>query len=171
MMTIRELRNIRKEHGILQYEFADLMGVPATTWSNTEAGRLKFHDWQKCKAERVLIELGIWNSTDVEDTISSREPKEKPKLYVDIFEEVAEDIVRTLKHKNSDYGNSFHKTYESHGDLSSLIRISDKVERLKTLIKGDELVTNEPIEDVYRDIAGYAILSLASKQKIKGEST
>lgn len=83
------------------------------------------------------------------------------------------DIADILAKKNHDYGDSFHKVYEEFGDLSTYIRLSDKVGRLKTLMTHEAQV-QESIEDVYRDIAGYAILTLLSIKRIQpseGEDT
>ncbi len=75
-----------------------------------------------------------------------------------------------LGKKNHDYGDSFYKIYAKHGDFSTWIRLEDKVGRLENIVSGKEmLINNEVIEDIYLDIAGYCILSLASKQKLSEE--
>ena len=62
--------------------------------------------------------------------------------------------------KNADYGNSFSKSYEEFGLTSPVIRLSDKVERLKTLSKQEAKVKDESIQDTVMDIAVYAMLTL-----------
>lgn len=90
--------------------------------------------------------------------------EEKYKLFLEISNQVAE----TLNKKNTDYGDSFHDVYEKFGDVSSYIRLSDKLGRLENAVLGrDLLVTEETIEDIYWDIAGYAILTLSSKKRLK----
>lgn len=84
-----------------------------------------------------------------------------------LFNSVANEIANTLSRKNHDYGDSFHKIYSEFGDLSTYIRLTDKIGRLKTLINKEAKVKNEPIEDAYRDIAGYCILTLVSKQLLQ----
>ena len=50
------------------------------------------------------------------------------------------------------------------------IRINDKVKRLKTLLKTDQQVKDETIEDTLYDLAGYAILSLIElEQQTSGD--
>jgi hypothetical protein len=47
---------------------------------------------------------------------------------------------------------------------SVAIRLNDKVERLKNLVKGEE-PNFESIDDTLMDIAGYAILALAERRE------
>lgn len=63
--------------------------------------------------------------------------------------------------KNHDYGDSVSKTFDEYGLTSFLVRMDDKMNRIKTLIKvGDAAVTGEHIEDTLLDLANYAILAL-----------
>lgn len=70
------------------------------------------------------------------------------------------DLSDTLIAKNHDYGNAFHDSVQEFGNTVMAIRLNDKMNRLKTLIKTDQQVKDETIEDTLRDLAGYAILSL-----------
>lgn len=89
----------------------------------------------------------------------------------DLFKEIAMELADTLDKKNTDYGDNVLKIYQEFGELVPVIRLSDKLERLKTYAKrGELLVEEEGVMDIYRDIAGYAILYLAiHKQMRKGE--
>ena len=88
----------------------------------------------------------------------------------ELFRKVSSDIAETLVRKNHDYGDSFHKVYEQFGDVSTYIRLSDKLGRLANLVKNvDMRVSDESIEDAYRDIAGYCILTLASRMRMEME--
>jgi len=82
---------------------------------------------------------------------------------------IAEGIVDTLVKKNTDYGDSFYNVYKVHGDVSSAIRLTDKIGRLNTLASGKTALVDEAIEDVYLDTAGYSILSLYAKERLKRE--
>ena len=63
--------------------------------------------------------------------------------------------------KNHDYGDSISKTFDEYGLTSFLVRMDDKMNRIKTLIKvGDASVTGEHIEDTLLDLANYAVLAL-----------
>ena len=65
------------------------------------------------------------------------------------------------KAKNADYGNSFHETFKEEGLAMARIRLSDKLNRFKSLSKsGDQKVDNESIIDTLYDLANYAIMTI-----------
>ena len=76
--------------------------------------------------------------------------------------------------KNSDYGDSVHETYKKYGLVSFLVRIEDKLNRVKTLNeksckKDDAKVLDEKIEDTLMDLANYSILALIELKNDKSE--
>lgn len=73
---------------------------------------------------------------------------------------ILDDIQSILEKKNQDYGDSFHDTFAEFGIISPVIRLNDKMKRLKTLIKNSSKPNYESIEDTLKDIIGYAVLSL-----------
>jgi hypothetical protein len=73
------------------------------------------------------------------------------------------DIAELLERKDKDYDSAFSKSYKEFGMTSVAIRLNDKVERLKNLVKGKE-PNFESIDDTLMDIAGYAILALVERQ-------
>lgn len=63
--------------------------------------------------------------------------------------------------KNHDYGDSVHDTYEKYGLTSFLVRIEDKLNRVRTLNQNANIqVPTEKIEDTLLDLANYAILAV-----------
>lgn len=95
-------------------------------------------------------------------------------ITTDSFTEQMEATTANLEHKliakNHDYGNAFHESVEDFGNVVMAIRINDKVKRLKTLLKTDQQVKDETIEDTLYDLAGYAILSLIElEQQTSGD--
>jgi len=64
--------------------------------------------------------------------------------------------------KNHDYGDSVHDTYEKYGLTSFLVRMEDKLNRVRTLNKNinNIQVPTEKIEDTLLDLANYAILAV-----------
>ena len=68
--------------------------------------------------------------------------------------------------KNKDYGNSFGEQYQEYGITSSVIRLDDKMRRLKQITKNGTKVENETVEDTLMDMANYAIMTL---MEIRGE--
>lgn len=77
-----------------------------------------------------------------------------------IFKELTNKMNEIHKIKNHDYGNSVHQTYLDFGLTSFLVRMQDKMNRLKSLSKKDALVKDESIEDTLLDLANYSILAL-----------
>ena len=84
-------------------------------------------------------------------------------------DKITAQLADTLKRKNHDYGDSFAKIYKKRGDISTLIRLEDKLNRFETLINKDRKVNDESIEDTLLDMAGYCILTLVQKH-LEGES-
>ena len=67
--------------------------------------------------------------------------------------------------KNHDYGDSFAKVRKELGNVAILVRLYDKVERLKTLLQGGEQkVTDEKVEDTLMDLANYCIMELIERE-------
>ena len=75
------------------------------------------------------------------------------------------DIVMGLNElyakKNADYGDSFHDTYVEEGMAMARIRLSDKLNRFKSLTKsGNQQVNDESVRDTLLDLANYAIMTV-----------
>ena len=64
--------------------------------------------------------------------------------------------------KNHDYGDSVHDTYEKYGLTSFLVRMEDKLNRVRTLNNKniEAQIPTEKIEDTLLDLANYAILAV-----------
>ena len=71
------------------------------------------------------------------------------------------ELAILLKEKNHKYGDSFTKTVDEYGKAVLLLRIQDKLNRLKQLLilKDPCNDKEESIEDTFLDIAGYAVLA------------
>lgn len=69
-------------------------------------------------------------------------------------------LATTLIKKNHDYGNSVQDQFNEYGLTSILIRLDDKMKRLKTLRTLDPQVADESLKDTLQDLAGYSILGL-----------
>lgn len=78
----------------------------------------------------------------------------------DLFKEIVDEMYEIYVAKNTDYGSSVSDTFRDFGLVSFLVRISDKLNRLKTLSKQESLVKDEKIEDTLIDLANYSILAL-----------
>lgn len=89
----------------------------------------------------------------------------KVRHHADICEELNEIYAR----KNHDYGDSFGKGYAEYGMVMAVIRLEDKLNRLKSLIKADSLVKDESINDTLMDLANYAIMTVIERERTTDE--
>jgi hypothetical protein len=78
------------------------------------------------------------------------------------FKSIVDKMFDIYHRKNSDYGNSFSKSFEKFGMQSVLMRLTDKYNRLEALTESGEepKVKDESIEDTLMDMANYAILAI-----------
>nr|DAS69390.1 MAG TPA: Nucleotide modification associated domain 1 [Caudoviricetes sp.] len=81
------------------------------------------------------------------------------------FREITDYMYQIYEKKNADYGDSFSKTFDEFGLTASAIRINDKTERFKKLIKQNAQVQDESIKDTLLDLANYAVLTLMEMSK------
>lgn len=84
----------------------------------------------------------------------------------EIFDYIVDHMSATYRAKNSDYGDSVGDTYNKFGDISFLVRISDKYNRLVSLTNNEQnqQVQDEKLEDTILDMANYCILWLIERQ-------
>lgn len=75
----------------------------------------------------------------------------------DEWDQAASEIVHLLRAKQEDYGPD---NIMSFGELGVVVRLSDKIARLKNLTLNDKSPKNESVRDTFMDIAGYAIIGL-----------
>ena len=83
-----------------------------------------------------------------------------------IYQYILSNLEDTYKKKNSDYGNSVGDTYEKFGDISFLTRITDKYNRILSLVDKGQCgeVKDEALEDTILDLANYCLLWLVEKE-------
>ena len=88
----------------------------------------------------------------------------KMNIRAEIHKNICRELNEVYRAKNSDYGNSFTKVREEYPQ-AILIRLMDKLERLKTLYNGRErLVKDESIDDTLKDLANYCIMELVERR-------
>ena len=93
--------------------------------------------------------------------MTETEYSNKVRHHASICEELNEIYAR----KNHDYGDSFGKGYAEYGIVMAVIRLEDKLNRLKSLIKAESLVKDESIEDTLMDLANYAIMTVMERER------
>lgn len=105
-------------------------------------------EWMNCRVEKMGCDGCHYEDRPFD-------PKEL--IFMDYITEMKDLYLK----KNHDYGDSVSKTFDEYGLTSFLVRMDDKMNRIKTLIKiGDAAVTGEHIEDTLLDLANYAVLAL-----------
>lgn len=92
------------------------------------------------------------------------------ELKYDIHAKICTNLHQIYVSKNNDYGDSFSKTRKEF-DNAILVRLSDKLERIKSLYKKtDRQVKDESIEDTLLDLANYAIMEVVERRLDKQKS-
>lgn len=76
------------------------------------------------------------------------------------FRKIVEEMADLYARKNSDYGDSFGESVKEFGAVAGIVRISDKFNRLKSLLlKGNsQKVNDESVVDTLTDMACYCIM-------------
>ena len=73
---------------------------------------------------------------------------------------ITRSMTEMYKRKNHDYGDSFHKLYGEFGPVYLVMHLTEKLERVKTLMKDGNLVAGESMKDSLMDIANYAVMGV-----------
>lgn len=85
-----------------------------------------------------------------------------------MMHDILVEMENTYAKKNHDYGDSFHKTFLEEGMAMARIRLSDKLERFKTLTRsGGQQVNDESIRDTLKDLATYAVMTVMEMDRAK----
>jgi hypothetical protein len=75
------------------------------------------------------------------------------------FESVLDEMKELHAKKDKDYGSAFHKSFEEFGATAGVVRLNDKMERVKSLVKnGKAEVKDESLLDSLKDAACYAVM-------------
>lgn len=124
----------------------------------------------------TLEKLGIIDKASIK---KNKEPYVKPEYKVlDLkelckpgtedkamtFDRICHEIMELHARKNKDYGNAADASYREFGIVSYVIRLNDKLNRLKSLTKPGMTieVKDESIIDTLKDLAAYSIMAIES---------
>jgi len=108
---------------------------------------------------------------EIESYIVNKRSVKEMKMTMSDNSEFSETLGITLNYlkellekKNRDYGSNNLLTF---GDLGILVRLSDKLERLKNYVLRDRTfeIDDENLEDTLYDIAGYAIMWIVLRKE------
>ena len=88
--------------------------------------------------------------------------KEKDDKFRENYQKTVKELSDTFLIKNERYGNSFTNTIDDYGMVASIVRLTDKFNRMTTLFKNKELdEDDEPMVDTMLDMANYLIMTVA----------
>lgn len=103
----------------------------------------------------------------VEDENNNNDPINP---FMEEYERIVTDTMKLCKKKNKDYGSSVQNTYEKFGDVSYLVRITDKYNRICSLLENGKVeVRDESITDTIVDLANYCFLWASSRNLQEGK--
>lgn len=74
--------------------------------------------------------------------------------------------------KNTDYDDSFSKGIDSMGYMSAIVRMEDKMNRIKALLTAPDKakVSDESVSDTLLDLANYSLMLLTEYELRKTET-
>lgn len=148
----------RKTNYVFRYVLRDKDDENRVVWADNSGGLFK----HKCTNPKELFDHYLKDNDMYYIEYVPRDVSKTNTLSHNeqAFKDIVDNMFKVYKAKNHDYGSSVQDTYEDYGDVSFLVRITDKLNRLKTLCKSDveAKVADEKIEDTILDLANYAIL-------------
>ena len=98
--------------------------------------------------------------------------EEKDNIKKDVtFEKALDDLLESIKNmlliKRNDYGLTFQESCDKYGLMSPIVRLNDKLDRISNLYMNKKIIKNESIDDSFKDIIGYSILSLLWRKGVR----
>lgn len=83
------------------------------------------------------------------------------KARLAVLKELHKEQEELYEEGNTRYGDSFHTTYEEHGPVVAVIRLEDKLNRIKSMVKNDlDTSGGESLQDTLADLSNYANMFL-----------
>ena len=79
----------------------------------------------------------------------------------DRLEKLMAEMLGIYKAKNKDYGDSFSESFEEFGLIAPVVRMNDKMNRIKSLTQSEgRQVKGESLRDSLVDLANYAMMTV-----------
>lgn len=157
------------------YKIIEEMGI--TSVSTAQRTAAKIDKWSKSERELFLAtftpaEMDLYQLKDIleekeKDSLTEIAAKNEESEVAAEFREIIEEMIQLYISKNKDYGNAFKQSYDEFGAVMAAIRINDKLNRFKTLIKQNSEVKTESIKDTLIDLANYAVMTIIEMEKNK----
>jgi hypothetical protein len=84
------------------------------------------------------------------------------------FNEILHTMADLHQKKNSNYGDAAYKGYREFGLIYYIIQLHNKLNRLKSLSRGEDDKVGESIDDTLMDMACYAVMALEARHRDNG---
>jgi hypothetical protein len=85
-----------------------------------------------------------------------------PATWNEAAQQIADKVVSLCVKKHLDYGVT---NITDFGEFGVLVRLNDKVSRLKNLYKSGKEPNNESLDDTWLDVIGYGIIGCMLRDK------
>lgn len=166
-MTRKEKKTCRDcVHFDLDYKSSGLLVMRCTKFNDCfgEFGICSSVIFKQRDDKKSEIDRFIENQKQADTYFDSQ-----PKTTHYLISMQCQELEETLLAKNADYGDSAFLSPvlcpEMNAGSAILVRMSDKINRIVHLESHPTMLESEPLEDAYRDLAGYCILKLIEMRK------
>ena len=127
------------------------MGIMYSTMTEIQVVRFVAKNTWITHKNTAQIAAVVWT----ERTVNLMERK------AEMHAQICSELHELYEAKNDDYGDAFSKTFDEYGMVAPLLRLEDKLSRLKSLHrKGVQQVKQESMRDTLIDLANYAIMTV-----------
>lgn len=120
-------------------------------------GNCEFH-YKKYLNEEIEV-----NESKLKLVEEVKRDEEAVNEFMKEYKKIVTETMELCIKKNKDYGSSVQDTFERFGDISYLVRITDKYNRICNLLDKEGEIKDEGTNDSIRDMANYLFLWLASR--------
>ena len=160
--TIKEVKTIRKDFEDFDKVvkgFNDVFGAEPSK-ETLDTIKTSEHINPDSRLTKFLDDLGEGIREKVEKQLSENlKDMAGSDTRKATFESVLDEMKELHAKKDKDYGSAFHKSFEEFGVTAGVVRLNDKMERVKSLVKnGKAEVKDESLLDSLKDMASYAVM-------------
>lgn len=167
--TIKEVKTIREDFEDYYKVFKGFKDVFGTEPSKKASGVLSTMVRLNNKGRMAKLIYDLYKGDEktrkeikkqLSNGLKEMEDPDKTKgTEIDTFESVLDEMKELHAKKDKDYGSAFHKSFEEFGVTAGVVRLNDKMERVKALVKnGKAEVKDESLLDTLKDMASYAVM-------------
>ena len=89
------------------------------------------------------------------------------KINAETMKKAYDENYQTFLKKNADYGSSFEESLNEFGEVSGIVRISDKYRRLVNITKNENKVLESKI-DTFKGMANYCLMLAVWLEGVNG---